>query len=205
MRFARLIPLAALLFLAACGPATPVASPTPGLSGIPTFETPTGLLPGRLAGTAAPAPTMQPVAQETSQQVDTPDLGVRLTIPAAWSSKQAGDRTTILDAGGSPMIEVGQVFGLSADSDTMINQLNELMLKSGFKGSGFTIRQSVVNRYNYVIVSGPEVDACEYAYLPVGLSSIALKFERSVCSQDNRLNDTAFAVLRSVSYTGPLQ
>jgi hypothetical protein len=148
---------------------------------------------------------MQPVTQDATQQVDTPDLGVHLTVPATWSSRHSGDRTTILDAGGSPMIEVGQVFGLSADTDTMANQLSELMLKSGFKGAEFDIRQSVVNTYDYVIVSGPGVDACEYAYLPVGLSSIALKFERAVCDPDNRLNATAFAILRSLSYTGPLQ
>jgi hypothetical protein len=103
------------------------------------------------------------------------------------------------------MIEAGQAFGFSADADTMSSQLSELMLNDGFTRARFDIRQSVVNVYNYVVVSGPEVDACEYFYLSAGLSWLALKFERPLCNQDGRLNETAFGILRSLSYTGPTQ
>jgi hypothetical protein len=98
-----------------------------------------------------------------------------------------------------------KVFGFSADMDVMGNQMNEYLLKNGLKGNSFTIRQSVVNRYGYLVVSGKGIDACQYAYLPVGLSSIAFRFEHALCETDGTLNDTAFEILKSVRYEGPTE
>jgi hypothetical protein len=192
------------MLLNACATTPPGGTRTPQVQGIPTFETPEGILPGKAEASPRPSPTMKPVRGTPSQEIDTPDLGVHMTIPIEWSSQVGEGVTTIVDGDGTPMLVIGQAYGFSADTDLMINEMNQYLLKNGFRGGSFTIRQDVVNLYGYVVVKGRGIDACQYVYLPVGLSAVAFKFERALCETDGDLNDTAFAILHSVRYEGPI-
>src|SRR5688572_16991655 len=113
MRLNRFIILLAFLLLTvtACTQLNSTATPTPGgVLGIPTYETPEGLLPAALEAGSDPAPTMQPVEEVEFQTVEMPDLGVSITIPAGWTSKRSDDVYLIEDADGQPVMQVGAAY-----------------------------------------------------------------------------------------------
>jgi hypothetical protein len=199
--------IAGVLIFTACTPITetPAATSTPDLSGQPVAGTPVGLLPVTAEPSAEPAPTMQPADMRDNQRIDTPELGLQFLIPSTWSAEQVEEALYVVrDQDGVDMMQVSYAAGFSPDSGVMEDEMRSFLFQRGLNTDEFTIKQSVVAVYNYVVVSGPRIDACEYRYLLVGMSWLAIKFERPLCDEFS-LNDTAFSILRSMSYNLPSQ
>jgi hypothetical protein len=201
MRFLRFLPLIALLAFSACTNAV-TATPTQDNSGLP-HGTPVGLLPGTAEPSAEPPATLEPVDLADSQRIDTPELGLQFSIPSSWTADHAEELVYVIhDQDGTVVMQVSYAGGFAPDATTMEEEMGRLLLERGLKADEFTVKQSVVGVYNYVVVSGPGIDACEYRYILAGLSWLAIKFERPMCD-DGGLNDTAFTILRSFSYKPP--
>jgi hypothetical protein len=197
--------IAGMLMFTACTPITetPAATSTPDLSEPPVAGTPVGLLPATAEPSAEPASTMQPVDLSDSQRINTPELGLQFVIPSTWTADHVEELLYIIrDQDDTSMMQVSYATGFSPGGDPMQSEMRSFMLRNHFQTEDFTIEQSVVSAYNYVVVSGPGLDACQYRYVSDGFSWLAIKFERPLCEEGD-LNDTAFAILRSISLTLP--
>src|SRR5690242_15406071 len=109
-----------IVLLTACTPITetPAATPTNDLGALPAAGDPVGLLPATAEPSAEPAATMEATDLSDAQQIDTPDLGIMLEIPATWTLDHTDDLMYVIrDENGTSMIQLGAATGFSLEAN----------------------------------------------------------------------------------------